>query len=188
VSRKPSQATLLVDLALETEGLELFHTRGFESHVMLPAGTHRECWSVKSTAFRRWLSRLFFECAGVAPGGQALTDALGVLEGSALFEGIEHEVHLRLAADEHGSVWVDLCDEFWQAIRINSQGWRIVHDPPVRFRRARGMLPLPNPQGRNPRHASPVCQRRGGRLAAVSRLARRRTPATRPVRRAARPR
>jgi hypothetical protein len=63
----------------------------------------------------------------------------------ALFEGAEHEVHLRLASDEDGAVWLDLADEYWQAVRVSADGWEIVHDPPVRFRRARGMLPLPYP-------------------------------------------
>jgi hypothetical protein len=37
------------------------------------------------------------------------------------------------------------CDENWRAIEINAQGWRVINDPPVRFRRAAGMLPLPMP-------------------------------------------
>jgi len=42
--------------------------------------------------FRRWLARLYFENEGAAPGGQGLTDAVGVLEGAALFDGADHEV------------------------------------------------------------------------------------------------
>lgn len=142
---KPSQATIVVELALNTDGLELFHTANGDAHVLIPQGTHRECWPVKSTAFRRWLQRLFFEQAGAAAGSQALQDALGVLEGTALFRRDEHEVYLRLAARD-GVVYLDLADEFWQAIRIDHDGWQIVPNPPVRFRRARGMLPLPYPE------------------------------------------
>ena len=94
---KPSQATLLVELALETADLELFHTPDAEAFVMLPAGTHRECWPLRGGPFRRWIARLYFERQGTAPGSQALQDALGVLEGMALFRSDEYEVHLRLA-------------------------------------------------------------------------------------------
>jgi hypothetical protein len=144
MTEKVSQATLLVELALDTEGLELFRTPNHDAHVLVPHGTHRECWPVRSTPFRRWLQRLYFEQAGSAPGSQALQDALGVLEGKALFNGEVHEVHLRLTEHE-GAIYIDLADDFWQAIRIDANGWEIVPEPPVRFRRARGMLPLPHP-------------------------------------------
>jgi hypothetical protein len=144
MTEKVSQATLLVELALDTEGLELFRTPNHDAHVLVPQGTHRECWPVRSTPFRRWLQRLYFEQTGSAPGSQALQDALGVLEGKALFNGEIHEVHLRLTEHED-AIYIDLADDFWQAIRIDSNGWEIVPEPPVRFRRARGMLPLPHP-------------------------------------------
>jgi hypothetical protein len=35
----------------------------------------------------------------------------------------------------------------WEAIEIDKEGWRIVDDPPIRFRRTKGMLPLPYPEG-----------------------------------------
>jgi len=34
----------------------------------------------------------------------------------------------------------------WRAVEIGPDGWRIIGSPPVRFRRAAGMLPLPEPQ------------------------------------------
>jgi hypothetical protein len=120
VTKGPSQATLLVELALETDGFETFHTPAGDAYLMLPSGTHRECWPVKSTAVRRWLSRLYFVRARVAPGGQALSDALSVLEGQALYEGAEHDAHLRVTAGDDGAVRVDLADEHWQAVETTS--------------------------------------------------------------------
>ena len=141
---KPSQATIVVDLATGAEGFELFRADQ-DGYAMVPVGGHRECWPVRSTMFRRWLSRLYFEHEGAAPGGQAVTDAVGVLEGAALFAGAEHDVHIRIA--EHGgATYVDLADAEWRAVRIDASGWTVVSDPPVRFRRARGMLALPCPE------------------------------------------
>jgi hypothetical protein len=45
-----------------------------------------------------------------------------------------------------GDLYIDLCDQNWQAIRITGAGWQVVQSPPVRFRRTRGMLPLPFPE------------------------------------------
>ncbi len=145
MTEKVSQATLLVQFAKDTAGLELFRTPNHDAHVLVPMGTHRECWPVGSTAFRRWLQRLYFEQTGTAPGSQALQDARGVLEGEALFAGEIHDVHLRLAEHE-GAIYLGVADDYWQAIRVDEFGWEIVAEPPVRFRRARGMLPLPHPE------------------------------------------
>jgi hypothetical protein len=93
---------------------------------------------------RLWLARLFCETYEEAAGSQATQDALGVLWGRALFDGDEHPVHVRLA--EHDDViYLDLTDPEWRPVEITPAGWRVMIDPPVRFRRARGMLPLPAP-------------------------------------------
>jgi len=53
-------------------------------------------------------------------------------------------IHTRLAA--HGdAIYLDLCNEAWEAVEITATRWRVVSDPPVKFRRARGMLALPTP-------------------------------------------
>ena len=44
-----------------------------------------------------------------------------------------------------GRIYLDLCDEAWRAVEIDSAGWRVIDTPPVRFRRTAGMLPLPKP-------------------------------------------
>jgi hypothetical protein len=110
VSKSPSQATVLVSVAAGTEGLEPFRTAGGEAYGLIPRGTHRECWPVRSTAFRRWLQRLFFDQTGEVPGGRGLQDALGVLEGTALYRGEEHDVHVRIA-DDDGATYGNLADE-----------------------------------------------------------------------------
>jgi hypothetical protein len=48
-------------------------------------------------------------------------------------------------AEEDGLLYLDLADEFWRCVEVGPDGWRIAEDPPVRFRRSAGMLPLPLP-------------------------------------------
>jgi hypothetical protein len=95
--RPPSQATVLVELA---EDVQLFHTAAHESFAVVPVSGHREVWSLKAGAFRRWLQRRYHEATGKAAHAQAVQDAIGVLEGRALFDGPEQNVHVRLAAHE----------------------------------------------------------------------------------------
>jgi len=55
------------------------------------------------------------------------------------------DVFARIAPHDD-DIFIDLCNPNWEAIRITAGGWSIVESPPVRFRRTRGMLPLPYPE------------------------------------------
>ena len=70
-----------------------------------------------------------------------MQSALQVIEGRAHFEGSERKVFVRVGG-AGGKVYIDLGDDAWRAIEIDANGWRIIKDPPVRFRRASGMRPL----------------------------------------------
>lgn len=139
---QPSQATQLVALAA---GAELFHSPDGQAFARVAAGDHRENWPIKSRTFRRYLARRFYETTGAVSGAPAIHDALGVLEGKALYDGEEVAVFIRVAEHE-GAIYLDLANELWQAVRVTPTDWQVIDNPPVRFRRSRGMLPLPAPQ------------------------------------------
>jgi hypothetical protein len=140
--RQPTQAELLVRCA---DGAEFFHTSEGDAYAKVRVADHSETHPVRSKGFRRWLVRGFYEQFERPPGAQALQDALGLLEARAHFNGSEREVYVRVAEHE-GAIYVDLANERWEAVEINASGWRVVSDPPVCFRRPRGMLPLPVPK------------------------------------------
>jgi hypothetical protein len=49
-------------------------------------------------------------------------------------------------AEYQGAIYLDLANDHWQAIEVTSSGWQLIFTPPVKFRRARGMLPLSVPE------------------------------------------
>jgi hypothetical protein len=144
---KKSQATELVDLAFALSE-ELWHDPAGDPWITLRINDHRENWRVKSEAMRRWLRRLYFERREQVPGSQAIQDAIGMLEAYATHAGDMHKVHVRVA-EHDGRIYVDLCDAAWSVVEIQPNSWRLIDDPPIRFRRARGMmaLPIPDPDG-----------------------------------------
>ena len=77
---------------------------------------------------------------------QALTTALGELEATAVAEGPEEEVHLRVAGHD-GKIYIDLANEKWEAVEISKDGWKIVSGDavPVKFVRSNVMKALPHP-------------------------------------------
>jgi hypothetical protein len=142
-AKAPAQATRLVEMALDA-GVELFHTPDGEAYGTIAVDSHYETWPLKVKVFRRWLARLFYEAEEKSPSAQALQDTLGVLEGKALFDGPVCAVYTRLAA-HNDAIYLDLADAHWQAVEVTTDGWCVVDTPPVKFRRSRGMAPLPPP-------------------------------------------
>lgn len=139
----PTQADQLVALAMDN-GAELFHTPDGAPYATIQFEGHHETWATQGEDLRRWLRRLFYEARNKAPGSQALQDALGTLAGKALFDSPELPVFVRVAA-HNGAIYLDLANDQWHAVEITHVAWRVLAEPPVKFRRPRGMLPLPTP-------------------------------------------
>lgn len=139
--RRPTQADILVDLA---QSAELFHTADGTGFADLDINGHRETWPNRAKGFRRWLARRFFEATQGAPSSEALQSALNVIEAKAQFDAPERTVHIRVGG-LNGRLYLDLCDTTWRAVEIDTSGWRVIENPPVRFRRTAGMQPLPVP-------------------------------------------
>ncbi|MDP8994924.1 MAG: hypothetical protein M3N07_08105 [Pseudomonadota bacterium] len=139
--RGPTQADILIELAAAAE---LFHAPDGTGFADLDINGHRETWPIRAKGFRRWLARCFFEATQGAPSSEALQAALNVIEARAHFDAPEREVHVRVAGLD-GRLYLDLADETWRAVEIGTDGWRVIDNPPVRFRRAAGMQPLPVP-------------------------------------------
>jgi hypothetical protein len=139
--RGPTQADILIALA-RTAGL--FHTPDGVGFADLEINGHRETWPIQRKSFRRWLARRFFEATAGAAGSEALQSALNVIEAKAHFDGPERAVFIRVG-ELDGRLYLDLGHETWRAVEIDVSGWRVIDNPPVRFRRAAGVQPLPMP-------------------------------------------
>jgi hypothetical protein len=139
--RGPTQADILVDLA---QSAELFHAADGTGFADLDINGHRETWPIRAKGFRRWLARSFFEATQGAPSSEALQSALNVIEAKAHFDAPERMVHTRVGGLDD-RLYLDLGDATWRAVEIDAIGWRVIDNPPVRFRRAAGVQPLPMP-------------------------------------------
>lgn len=137
-----SQATLAANMAVDWV---LWHTPSKDAYATIIVNDHQENWLIRSQTFNRFVARQFYHQQGKAMSAEALSAAVNLLEAKALFEGEEHSVHVRVA--EHGSnIYLDLCNATWQVVEITPLGWCVIDHSPVRFRRSRGMLPLPAPE------------------------------------------
>jgi hypothetical protein len=127
-----TQADILIELA---EAAELFHAPDEIAYADIEINEHRETWPVRSRGFRRWMARRYFEEAGGAPNSEATAAAINVIEAKACHDAPTRTVHVRVG-ELDGKLYLDLCDSAWRAVEIDTEGWRIVDRPAVRFRRA----------------------------------------------------
>ena len=132
-------------LGLPYPTASLFHDPSSTAFVDLTIEGHRETWPVRSRQFRHWLRRRYYEETGSAASAHSIRSAVDLFEARAQFDAPERAVHIRIAEHE-GRVYLDLADKDWRAVEIGPDGWQVVTSPPIRFRRAAGMLPLPSPQ------------------------------------------
>ena len=140
--------------AVMDAGAQMFHDDAARCYATFDREGHTETWPVKSRAFRLFARHAYWLATleegddparrGKSANAQAITDAVSTLEGEALFNGEELDVHLRVAHVE-GAIYIDLGDEAWRCVQVTRSGWTVLDRHPVRFRRAGGMAALPDP-------------------------------------------
>ncbi len=140
---EPSKADEIVDLVLES-GVELFYATDGILYAAVPLENHRETWSLRSSGFKLWVQQLHFAKKGKGIRPQVFSDTLPTLEAMARYRGQEHPVFIRTGV--HGEdIYIDLCNDKWEAVEVSPAGWKVISNPPVRFVRTNGMRPLPHP-------------------------------------------
>lgn len=140
----PSISQMLIQLAMENA--ELFHNAAGDCFASVTINGHRETHKLGSRDFKDWLAGLLYSKTERAASGEKVNEAVTVLRAKARYESEEFETHVR-TAEHNGAIYLDLCDKEWRQVEITKAGWDIIKsvDSPIRFRRAGGMLPLPEP-------------------------------------------
>jgi hypothetical protein len=82
---------------------------------------------------------------GVVPP-PAIATAVEEIKDRAIEYGPTEEVYLRVAGHDE-AIYLDLCNDAWEAIRVTAGGWEVIpsEEVPVRFVRSVYMSPLPYP-------------------------------------------
>lgn len=132
-SRVPKQADKLLSLITD-QNCSFFHDQYKEPHARFLAGDHYEVWKTRSKQFKRWLAYLLWESEEEGATAETLGTVLNVLEAKALFRGPLIVLENRIAWYED-ALWYDLGDRKCRAVRISTNGWAIIEEPPILFRR-----------------------------------------------------
>jgi hypothetical protein len=144
--REPSQAECLLEL-IEKEEVEFFVDETRTPFARVKVNNHFETLPIKSKTFQLWAIGLYHkQMGGRAINSDAYQTARGLIENKCLFDGKQYVIHPRVARDNE-VIWYDLCDSDWRAVRVDENGWQIVNNPPILFRRYPHMYPQVEPRG-----------------------------------------
>lgn len=140
--KAPSQSTRLVNMVLENKEVTLFRDEYGVAYAQFLVVDHKEVWPCKSSSFTRWLGAEYYRLmkGRTVAGRESIKDAISLLEGRAINECPENRLYNRVAQTPD-TIWYDLGDDKWRAVRITKEGWSVVTDVPLLFRRFSHLAP-----------------------------------------------
>ena len=136
-----AQTDQLIELGLTN--VTYFHTSDQSCYaaVKLDTGGAAICRvSTRSRQFIQILTHRYYVETGRAPKKEALSEAIGVFEQKALFEGDTIELHNRVAW-HNGSICYDLTNDNYEAIEIRPDGWSLMPPGHILFKRYSHQIP-----------------------------------------------
>ena len=122
---------------------ELFHDPDGNPYINVKVGRHKEVHSIDEK-FKQYLQAEYYRGKKKPVSDNALSEAIDNLAAQARFGAAERQVYLRCAKLDE-KIYIDLCNKFRQVVEIDENGWRIIDDSPVHFRRTKSMSELPTP-------------------------------------------
>jgi len=133
------------DLLLKlTSDADLFCTKWGEPYVDCVSNGVRHTYPLRSDEFEGWLGWRFYRETGRAIRQAPMLNVLAALSARALMDSNTHSLFLRVA-NAGDKLYLDLANDRGEVVEITSMGWKLVTECPVRFRRPRGLAPLPKP-------------------------------------------
>jgi len=143
IEDKLKQDVILIGIA--TKQCKFFHDSQGEVFAKIALNNHTEIWNLTSMGFRDWISHQLWSQHQEGLSNASLDSALATLRGIATFDSPTEEVYLRVA-QINNELYIDLCNEDWQVIKIDSIGWFVINKSPVSFIRSKNMRALKIPK------------------------------------------
>ena len=143
VPKEKNLANKVIELIIND--CELVHNRQKEPFAIVGKTGVRQVYSVNSKSFCDWVASRYYYSKKSALSDASLRATLSTLSGKAVFGGRMVDIHTRIAVTQDG-YWLDLCNDNWEAVQVNKNGWKIVSGKCVPlFSRSNSMQAIPTP-------------------------------------------
>jgi hypothetical protein len=137
----------MMRMVLDGGKVSLFQTDARAAYARIGVNSHYEIYHSRSKGFKHYLVDEFYKKEGKVPNSDSLNSILLALEARAWNEK-EYKLHNRIAFHD-GDIWYDMADESWRAVRITPDGWEMVDNPPILFKRYTHQRPQVEPSHSN---------------------------------------
>ena len=142
--QEKSLANKVIELIIND--CELVHDHQKEPYAITGKTGLRQVYSLNSKSFSDWVASKYYAAKKSALSNAALKTTISTLSGQAVFGGRMVGIHTRIAVTEEG-YWLDLCNDKWEAVLVNKQGWKVVSGKCIPlFSRSNSMQAIPNPK------------------------------------------
>jgi hypothetical protein len=122
------------------EVLDLFKTEADVPHITINGSTYR----IESSELKELLWKRYYLEFNSPPSCCLLNNTVKTLFMHTKVFAPVKEVYRRVARIED-TVYIDLCNDKFEAIEITSEGYKIINDPPVKFIRSKAQRPIGKP-------------------------------------------
>ncbi|WP_214888658.1 hypothetical protein [Carnobacterium sp. ISL-102] len=121
-----------------------YYTSENLAYVKIDLGKYSEIVRTDSKTFKHWLIYLFERTENTVLSDGDIKTAISSIDSVAFFRGFRVDIYLRIA-EKDNSIYIDLCNEKRQTLEINADGFKILDESPVLFRRMDDMDEIPIP-------------------------------------------
>lgn len=132
--KKEKQAETMIRL-VEEKNTFLFHDTLNVPYAAIMVNGHREVWPIDHSTFDLWLQKLYYTEKKSTAQKASVSQAKELLEAKALFDNTEAIPLETRVARQNNIIWYNLSNENWEAVKITENGWEIVNDAPILFKR-----------------------------------------------------
>lgn len=131
--QKETQAETIIRLVKEQD-VVLFYDKNKEPYVAPVINGHREIKSFDDD-FNTWLGSLYYKAKKKVAQRDCILRARDTLRGQALYEN-RKEIPLETrVAQVDNAFWYDLTNEEWETVKTTEDGWQIIDNSPILFKR-----------------------------------------------------
>lgn len=127
-----------------TSNIKLFHTPDSKYYGTFQVGDHRETWQLDSLEIKRFLKNEYFSKYKNFPSSILLSNVTDRLIYEATVNSPQKNIYTRIAKIKD-SIFIDLCNNKGEVVKITEDGWEVVKNSSVNFIRPKVMQPLPKP-------------------------------------------
>jgi hypothetical protein len=134
-------------LIINHPDIELWSDTYGEPYATIKDDEGKRNYAIRSKEFAEKIRNIYWLENGTGISRYVMTHALDNISGHAKFakESKKYEVFTRVA-EQNGSYYLDLANGKGQVVQFTKDGWNVLDDSPVKFRRPLGLGELPVPK------------------------------------------